>query len=456
MARAKTRYVCQECSTTAPKWLGRCPGCNAWGTLIEETELPADTTRAAFGSLISTAPTRLVDVGGVEITRATTGLPELDRVLGGGLVPGTLVLVGGDPGIGKSTLLLQASDSLAQLGQKVLYVTGEESPQQTRLRFDRLGASGESIWLVAETSLERIEKHIADLEPSILIIDSIQTLSTEARPSAPGSVSQLRDVTARLLAIAKGRGVSTFLVGHVTKDGAIAGPRVLEHMVDTVLYFEGEKGNPFRILRAVKNRFGSTNEIGAFEMRADGLAGISNPSELFLAERATDTAGSVVVASYEGTRPILVEVQALVSPSSYGTPRRTCLGADTGRVALLLAVLEKKAGLGIGDRDVFVNVAGGLRIDEPAVDLAIMAAIVSSHFDRPVDARTVCFGEVGLGGEVRAVTGADARAAEASKLGFGRAVLPARNAERLRETGDEAGLVLAPVAKVEQMLDALF
>ena len=455
----RTRFVCQSCGTQAAKWVGRCQGCQAWGTVVEETAVDTSKRpgRSAFGSLSAGRPQRLTDVDATTICRRSTGLTELDRVLGGGLVPGSLVLVGGDPGIGKSTLLLQASDSLASGGQKLLYVTGEESPQQTRMRFDRLEARADDVWLVAETSLERIERHIDDLKPDVVVVDSIQTLFADAVQSAPGSVGQLREVTARLLGLAKGRNIATFLVGHVTKDGSIAGPRVLEHMVDTVLYFEGEKGNPFRILRAVKNRFGSTNEIGAFEMRGRGLIEVSNPSALFLAERARDCAGSVVVASFEGTRPILVEVQALVSPSAFGTPRRACIGADGGRVALLMAVLEKKAGLAIGDCDVFVNVAGGIRLDEPAADLAIVVALASSHYDRSVDADTVFFGEVGLGGEIRGVAGADARTGEASKMGFKRAVLPAKSAEHLgAELGasDSSDFELLPVARVVDALDA--
>lgn len=458
MGRARTTFHCQSCGNRTPKWVGRCTACGEWGTVVEEAAAPAaGGSRAAFGALSASRPQRLVEVDGGAVARITTGIGELDRVLGGGLVPGSLVLVGGDPGIGKSTLLLQASDRLAGGGREgpgrtVLYVTGEESPQQTRMRFDRVGARADALWLVAETCLERIEAHVREIEPQVLVIDSIQTLFTEAIQSAPGSVSQLREVTARLMALAKGRTVATFLVGHVTKDGAIAGPRVLEHMVDTVLYFEGQRGHAFRLLRAVKNRFGSTNEIGAFEMRGDGLAEVSNPSALFLAERATGTAGSVVTASFEGSRPLLLEVQALVSPTGYGTARRTALGADSGRVALLLAVLEKKAGLDLAGADVYVNVAGGMRMDEPAADLALIAALASSHFDRPVDPGTVVFGEVGLGGEVRAVVAADARIAEAAQLGFTRVLLPAGNRDR---AGAPPGVTVVPVASVSELLDRL-
>jgi DNA repair protein RadA/Sms len=459
--RPKIRFICQSCGHDAPKWFGRCPGCQEWGTLVEET--PSATTPgagggAAFGAIGASRPMRMVDVQGADVPRISTGIGEFNRVLGGGLVPGSMVLVGGDPGIGKSTLLLQATDLLARSGRTVLYVTGEESARQTRMRFDRVGAAAETLWLMAETALERIETHVERLKPTVLVIDSIQTLFTQGLDSAPGSVSQLRAVTARLMALAKGREVATFLVGHVTKDGTIAGPRVLEHMVDTVLYFEGRRGQAFRVLRAVKNRFGSTDEIGAFEMRSTGLAEVTNPSALFLAERAQGSSGSVVAASFEGTRPLLVEVQALVSPTVYGTPRRTTIGIDSNRVALLLAVLEKKAGLDIAGCDVFLNVAGGLRLDEPAVDLAVIASMASSHIDRPLNPHTIVFGEVGLGGEVRAVIGAQARVAEARQLGFSRVVMPQANVDQISAEGPEGakGVELVGVAHIGAALDALF
>ena len=451
--RKKVVYECTACGARHPKWLGRCTGCNAWESVVEALpEAAPPPGGAAFGAISATGPKRLVDVEGADQERGTTGIGELDRVLGGGLVPGSLVLVGGDPGIGKSTLLLQATDRIAATGITVLYVTGEESPRQTRMRYDRVGATSPDVWLVAETSLERIEAHVERLDPSVLVVDSIQTLYSESLTAAPGSVTQLRQSTARLMALAKRREVATFLVGHVTKEGTIAGPRVLEHMVDTVLYFEGQRGQAFRVLRAVKNRFGSTDEIGAFEMREDGLREVTNPSALFLSQRAKGASGSVVAVTFEGTRPLLVEVQALVSSSQYGTPRRTTIGIDTNRVALLLAVLEKKAGLHIGASDVFVNVAGGLRLDEPAVDLAVVAALASSHLDRPLDPHTAVFGEVGLGGEIRAVTSAEARIAEAHQLGFERIVLPEANVEAKPKTSAK----LVPIRQVEQALDVLF
>jgi DNA repair protein RadA/Sms len=454
MARTKTRFVCQQCGATTPKWVGHCTGCDGWGTVVEELDVEAPRSGgAAFGALAASKPQRLIEVSGADVARRPSGFGEFDRVLGGGVVPGMLVLVGGDPGIGKSTLLLQSADRIARMGATVLYVTGEESPRQTRMRADRVGADAPNLWLLAETALERIEQQIDALKPDLLVLDSVQTLQTSDLATGPGSVGQLRAVTARLMTLAKSKEIATFLVGHVTKDGAIAGPRVLEHMVDTVLYFEGQRGHPFRILRAVKNRFGSTDEIGAFEMRSGGLAEITNPSALFLAERASGASGAVVAASFEGSRPLLVEVQALVSPTAYGTPRRTAIGVDSGRVALLLAVLEKRAELHIGAADIFVNVAGGRHLDEPAVDLAVITALASSHLNRVIDSQTLVFGEVGLGGEVRAVTGASARLAEARMLGFTRVILPAGNREGI-EVPDSVTLV--PVSRIEAALDALF
>lgn len=456
MAKIKKVFECNACGAKVSKWQGRCSQCDEWGTVVEiapPAKPPPGRGGAAFGALDARGPRRLVEIVGADFSRKPSGFVELDRVLGGGVVPGSLVLVGGDPGIGKSTLMLQMADRVAGEGAKVLYVTGEESPRQTRMRFERVGATATNLWLVAETSLGRIENYVEKVKPQVLIIDSIQTLYSDDIPSAPGSVGQLRAVTARLLALAKGREIATFLVGHVTKEGTIAGPRVLEHMVDTVLYFEGLRGHAFRLLRAVKNRFGSTDEIGAFEMRAVGLVEVTNPSALFLAERAVGQSGSVVAASFEGTRPLLVEVQALVTTSNYGTPRRAAIGADSNRVALLLAVLEKKTELDIGGSDVFVNVAGGLKLDEPAADLPIIVALASSHMDRCVDPKIGIFGEVGLGGEVRAVVGADSRVAECRQLGFETVILPAGNVDQLTNT---EGLRIIGARTVSEALEAVW
>ena len=449
--KTKTIFTCQQCGYQTPKWLGKCPDCNQWNSLVEETlEVPGKGKRTAVST--GNRPLRLAEVAGTAEDRICCGLSELDRVLGGGVVPGSFTLIGGDPGIGKSTLLLQAVDRLAHSG-KALYVTAEESARQVKLRGERLGASAESLFLLAETSLEAIFGQVKELKPDFLVVDSIQTIFTQALESAPGSVSQVRECAGRLMQQAKGEGVPTFIVGHVTKDGAIAGPRMLEHMVDTVLYFEGDAGHPYRILRAVKNRYGSTNEIGVFEMKESGLTEVPNPSELFLAERPEDAAGSVVVAALEGSRPILVEIQALVSGTSYGTPRRTSIGVDHNRVSLLVAVLEKKGGLSLLSQDIFLNVAGGVRLDEPAVDLGVTAALASSLLNRPLPARTLLFGEVGLAGEVRAVSRPELRVKEAARLGFDRCLLPAGN---LKGLSAPKGLDLIAVRSVNEMLDVLF
>lgn len=446
--RQKTVFSCSQCGCQSPKWLGKCPDCGAWNSMTEERVIGAHKAGVPSSGRSQALP--IGDVPPQAETRLGCGIGELDRVLGGGLVPGSLVLIGGDPGIGKSTLLLQAMHHLAADGA-VLYVSGEESAAQTRLRGERLGVSGRPLLVLAENSLEEIVSQVEKLKPRAVVVDSIQTVWTQSLESAPGSVSQVRESAGRLMVLAKGSGIPIFIVGHVTKDGAIAGPRVLEHMVDTVLYFEGDRGHPYRILRAVKNRFGSTNEIGVFEMKSGGLAEVANPSELFLSERPLDAAGSVVTASLEGSRTLLVEIQALVTPSTYGTPRRTTIGVDSNRLALLVAVLEKKAGLHLGGQDIFLNVAGGARLTEPAADLAMLLAVASSHLDRPVSADTVVFGEVGLAGEVRAVNQPEPRLGEAAKLGFQQAVLPEGNLKRL---GD-AGLRLQGVTNVQEALDAL-
>ena len=449
--QTKTHYSCQQCGLQSPKWLGRCPDCGQWNSLVEETRV---VTRGAAARALPPAgkPQLLSEVKISEEDRICCGILELDRVLGGGVVPGSLTLIGGDPGIGKSTLLLQAIDRLAANG-KALYVTAEESTRQVKLRGDRLGVASPNLYLLAETSLESVFERVRELRPSFLVIDSIQTIHTAALESAPGSVSQVRECAARLMQLAKGEGVPTFIVGHVTKDGAIAGPRMLEHLVDTVLYFEGDPGHPYRILRAVKNRFGSTNEIGVFSMIEAGLQEVANPSELFLAERPVGVAGSAVVPSLEGSRPILVELQALVSGSSLGNPRRTTMGIDHNRVSLLVAVLEKKIGLSLMAQDIFLNVAGGVRLVEPAIDLGVMAALASSHRNRPIPERTILFGEVGLAGEVRAVSRPELRVKEAARLGFDRCLLPAGNLKNLESP---AGMRLCGVRSAEEALDQLF
>src|SRR5215469_3942019 len=423
MSKAKSVFACQTCGHHTTKWLGRCPECGGWNTFAEELQAPPRPARQQGVASVQ-LPLPLTEIARSGEERLLTGIGELDRVLGGGLVRGSLVLIGGDPGIGKSTLLLQASRSLAELAGPGLYVSGEESAAQVKLRADRLGVAPRGLYFLAETDLTVVEAHAADLRPRALVVDSIQTMFLPGLESAPGSVSQVRECAARLMLFAKGRGIATFLVGHVTKDGAIAGPRVLEHLVDTVLYFEGEQHHAHRLLRAVKNRFGSTNEIGVFEMSAQGLAEVPNPSGFFLAERPKGAAGSVVVSSLEGTRPLLLELQALVTPASFGTPRRTVLGADYNRVCLLLAVLEKRVGFPLQSQDAFVNVAGGARVSEPAADLGLVLAAASSYLDRPLRGDLVVVGEVGLAGEIRAVTGLEARLKEAAALGFMAAVVP--------------------------------
>jgi DNA repair protein RadA/Sms len=455
-AKAKTVYACADCGHSSPKWLGQCPACRAWNTMHEEVSAP-EPRSGPRGFVSGESPSRplpLAEVEASEEARLRTGIGELDRVLGGGVVPGSLVLLGGDPGIGKSTLLLAALERLARGagGRPVLYVSGEESARQVKLRADRLGVSAPNLHLYAETDATKVLHAAEKLRPAVLAVDSIQTQYLPDLLSAPGTVSQIREVSARLMAFAKTTETPTFLVGHVTKDGSIAGPRVLEHMVDTVLYFEGGGAHPYRVLRAHKNRFGSASEIGVFEMKGGGLAEVANPSALFLAERPEDAPGSAVAAALSGTRTVLVEVQALVSPAGYGTPRRTALGLDSNRVALLAAVLEKKVGLDVLGCDLFVNVAGGLTLDDPASDLACVAALASSFRDRAIPARTIVLGEVGLAGEVRAVAQADARLAEAARLGFTRAVLPAANA---RHAEAPAGIELAGVATVGEALDAV-
>jgi len=447
--KTKALYVCQQCGYQSAKWLGKCPDCNAWNTIHEELVSRRDSH--GLGGVAETEPRPISEISASAEDRLPCGIAEFDRVLGGGLVAGSLVLIGGDPGIGKSTLLLQVMHHLAGSGGPVLYVSGEESPQQIKLRGTRMGVTHEHLFLLAETSLERILTQVNRLKPAALVVDSIQTVFTSTIESAPGSVSQVRETAGRLMLLAKGSGLPVFLVGHVTKDGTLAGPRVLEHMVDTVLYFEGDAGHPFRILRAVKNRFGSTNEIGVFEMKEGGLAEVKNPSELFLSERPLGVSGSLVVAALEGSRPLLVELQALVSSSSFGVPRRTTIGVDHNRLALLVAVLEKKVGLTMAGQDIFLNVAGGVRLSEPAADLGMALAVASSHLDRVVDPQTLVLGEVGLAGEVRAISQPELRVREAAKLGFTRCLLPYGNQKQMKVPGIE----LIGVRSLEESLERL-
>ena len=425
----KSIFFCQNCGHEESKWLGQCPACGEWNTFVEEridsgvTKRTTAASRAVRDSVREAKVMPLTEVTANDDERCETGIRELDRVLGGGIVPGSLVLVGGDPGIGKSTLLLQVCQRMARM-KKILYISGEESQAQIKLRANRMGKFTPNLLLLCETSLETIRGVIEKERPELVIIDSIQTMYSEDVSSAPGSVSQVRESTNIFMQLAKGLCIPIFIVGHVTKEGTVAGPRVLEHMVDTVLYFEGDRHASYRILRAVKNRFGSTNEIGVFEMRQDGLAEVENPSEYMLSGKPENASGSVVACSMEGTRPILIEIQALVCRSNFGMPRRTAAGTDYNRVNLLMAVLEKRLGLSLGNCDAYVNIAGGIRMNEPAIDLGIVMAIMSSYRNRPIDEKTIVFGEVGLSGEVRAVSMPEQRVNEAKKLGFETCILP--------------------------------
>jgi len=422
-----------------------------WNTFVEELVSQEKKGRSSIGEAAPPQPISTLNMA--EEDRIKTGLTELDRVLGGGMVPGSAVLIGGDPGIGKSTLLLQAMGRFARNGHRVLYVTGEESMRQIRLRGERLKVLSQDLLVYAETSVERIIEAIKEIKPGVLVIDSVQTVHTERLESSPGSVSQVREISSELISYAKEREIPVFLVGHVTKDGSIAGPKVLEHMVDTVLYFEGERGHVFRILRAVKNRFGSVMEIGVFEMKENGLSEVHNPSEIFLAERPVGSSGSAVVSSLEGTRTILVEVQSLVCPTLFGVPRRTVVGVDYNKVILLAAVLEKKASIALANHDIFIKVTGGIKLDEPAVDLGILASITSNFLDRPIEPKTVIFGEVGLAGEVRAINQVEPRVREAQKLGFKRCILPKDNMKGLKKIGD---MRLEGVSIIKEAIDKFF
>ena len=451
MAKAKTVFFCSECGHESSKWLGQCPACKSWNTFVEEKQ-SVTKKGGAKPRRASASPMNMSEVSIKSEERIPTGIGELDRVLGGGLVTGSLSLVGGDPGIGKSTLLLQVCRNLVNAKRKVLYVSGEESAHQIKMRAERIGAFEDELLLFCETILEEILEGIRKVRPEFVVIDSIQTMFSEELTAAAGSVSQVREVTAQMMRIAKEENIAVFIVGHVTKEGVVAGPRTLEHMVDTVLYFEGEREAAYRILRGVKNRFGSTNEIGVFEMCADGLTEVENPSKMMLNGRPVDASGSVVVCSLEGTRPILIEIQALISPTSFQMPRRTAVGIDYNRVNLLMAVLEKRVGLQLGGCDAYVNLAGGMRLGEPAIDLGIILAIASSYKNMPLPEDTIIFGEVGLVGEIRRVSQGDQRIKEAEKLGFKTCILPKANVDSLKI---RTNMRLLGVANVREALDCI-
>ena len=447
-----TVYFCNECGYESSKWMGQCPACKAWNTFVEEKVDKKILSSSAKRNEAGSKPVSLSQISTDEEEREIIGIEELDRVLGGGIVSGSLTLVGGDPGIGKSTLLLQVCKMLSDKGKEVLYVSGEESLRQIKLRAVRIGQMKDNLKLLCETNLAAIEEVIIKTKPAVAVIDSIQTMYDEEIGSAPGSVSQVREATAVLMRIAKEQGVSVFIVGHVTKEGTVAGPRVLEHMVDTVLYFEGDRHASYRILRAVKNRFGSTNEIGVFEMKNDGLNQVINPSEFMLNGKPLNSSGSIVSCSMEGTRPILIEIQALVSRTSFGFPRRQSAGSDTNRLNLLMAVLEKRLDMPLSDQDAYVNIAGGIKISEPAIDLGIVMAIVSSYRNKAIDDKTIAFGEVGLSGEVRAVSQAGARVSEAKELGFETCIVPFGCIDSLK---DIKGIKIIGVKNIAQAIEAI-
>lgn len=451
MSKRKSIFVCQNCGFEAPKWLGKCPGCMAWNTLVEEIEAPKSKQKVLGSDITSqaTSPIPLSKIQADREERLDTQIGELNRVLGGGLVPGSFILVGGDPGIGKSTLILQAAYQFASQGKTILYVSGEESVQQIQLRAARLKINSEHLHLLAEVDLERIHHYVTQMNPSLLVIDSIQTMIHPEVSSAPGSVAQVRESTAYLLRIAKTLGIATILVGHVTKQGEIAGPRILEHMVDTVLYFEGDQHHSYRLLRSVKNRFGSTHEMGIFEMKENGLSEVNNPSEMFLSERPQGVAGSTIVATMEGTRPLLIELQALLSPTIFPSPRRMATGIDYNRIAMIMAVLEKRVGLLLQNQDAYVNVVGGVRLVEPASDLAVAVSIASSFRDRPTSPLDVIIGEIGLTGEVRGVPRIEQRINEAKKMGFKRVIIPRKN---IQGWDIPKGIEIVPVETVVEAL----
>lgn len=452
MKKIKTTFFCQNCGYQSPKWLGKCPSCSEWHRFVEE-EIRNSGSSISTELQFNETPMPIDAIEADERERIKVGIDEVDRVLGGGIVGGSAILIGGDPGIGKSTLLLQVMQNLAQKGLNVLYITGEESARQIKLRGKRVGASSKGLLVLVEIDLENILKHIKKIEPQVVVVDSIQTLYSSALSSAPGSVGQVREASARLILLAKKIGIPVFLIGHVTKEGAIAGPKVLEHMVDTVLYFEGDSGHAYRIIRGIKNRYGPTNEIGVFEMRDNGLSEVANPSAFFLAERPEGAAGSVVVPSIEGTRPILVEIQSLVSATNLGMPRRTAIGVDHNRVTLLVAVLDKICGLHLGNHDIFINVAGGVKVDEPGVDIGIVSSIASSFLDRPIDSGTVVFGEVGLTGEVRGISQMESRIKEAARMGFNRCILPKTLS---RNVSSETEMKFVEIGNLKDLLEHLF
>lgn len=452
MPKAKTIFFCQNCGFESSKWMGQCPACKEWNSFAEEPQTLTKKTAAGNVRKDTPQPKTLSEIEMNQAARMSTGMGELDRVLGGGIVQGSLVLVGGDPGIGKSTLLLQVCRNLSDAGKKVLYISGEESLQQIRLRAERMGSFTEHLLILCETDLQAIRETITRLQPQVVVIDSIQTMYNENVSSAPGSVSQVRESTGVLMQIAKTQNITIFIVGHVTKEGVVAGPRVLEHMVDTVLYFEGDRYASYRVLRGVKNRFGSTNEIGVFEMRTSGLAEVANPSEYMLDGKPENASGSIVACTMEGTRPVLLEVQALVCQSSLAFPRRTADGTDLNRVNLLMAVLEKRAGLRVSSCDAYINIAGGIRMNEPALDLGIVLAVASSMKDTPIDEKTIAFGEVGLSGEVRSVTMPEQRVREAKKLGFDTVILPM---SCMKQAARVDGIHLTGVRNVREAIQAI-
>ncbi len=451
MPKAKTVYVCQQCGSTSPKWVGRCPDCGEWNTMVETVIEPVREAAGRAAPPLRAKPQPMREIRSDGFERIPVSMGEMQRVLGGGIVPGSVVLIGGDPGIGKSTLLLQMSADQAAQGRRVLYVSGEESPQQIKMRAQRLGVDGDALYVLPETSLQQILEQIEQMKPGFVVVDSVQAIYSEDLESSAGSVSQVRECAAALQRLAKSLIIPIFLVGHVTKSGVIAGPRVLEHIVDTVLYLEGDRFHAYRLLRAVKNRFGSTNEVGVFSMEEHGLAEVSNPSEAFLAERLPSASGSAIAVTMEGTRPILVEIQALASTTSFGLPRRTANGVDINRLLLLVAVLSKRVGIRLGDQDVFVNVVGGLRITEPAADLAIALAIASSVRDAPVAADMAIIGEVGLSGELRSVSQTERRLIEAARLGFRRCLIPKTGA-RVRNV--PSGLEVLETRTLDEALEA--